>query len=183
MAALPKAKMTVDEFLAWSAMQPGRFELVDGEVFGMSPERVAHGRVKFRCQKALERAVQGAGLACEVLPDGATVRVDEATAYEPDALVYCGAPLDGAAVEVPEPVVVVEVLSPGTSAHDTGAKLAGYFRLPSVRHYLLVDPVRRVVVHHRRAAEVIETRILSEGTLRLDPPGIEVIVTDLFADA
>jgi Uma2 family endonuclease len=182
MATAPKPRMTVDEFLAWSAMQPGRFELVNGEVFSMSPERVSHGRLKFRCQKALERALTEAGLGCEVLPDGATVRIDDRTAYKPDALVYCGPPLDGEAIEVPNPVIVVEVLSPGTTAHDTGQKLAGYFLVTSVQHYLIVDPTQKAVIHHRRGPSAIETRIATDGTVRFDPPGLELRVPDLFRE-
>ena len=111
-----------------------------------------------------------------------TVRVSEQTAYEPDALVYCGARLAADAVEVPNPIIVVEVLSPSTGPHDTGAKLAGYFQVASVRHYLIVDPARKLVIHHRRAADLIETRVASEGTLRFDPPGIEVAVEALFSE-
>src|SRR5215207_1954048 len=196
MLAKPKAKMTVDEFLAWSATHPGRYELVEGEVFGMAPERVVHGRLKFSCQKALQQAVQRAGVGCEVLPDGATVRIDPTTAYEPDALVYCGERLPGDAVEVPNPVIVVEVLSPGTTGHDTSAKLAGYFQVSSVQHYLIVDPTQQLVIHHhlivdptqqlvihhRRTDDAIETRIAGGGTLRLEPPGIELALGDLFAE-
>jgi hypothetical protein len=54
-----------------------------------------------------------------MLPDGMTVRVDETTAYEPDALVYCGTKL------APSAIVVVEVLSPSTRRIDTSDKLAG----------------------------------------------------------
>ena len=45
----PPGRMTVDEFLAWAMAQPeGRFELVDGKVVTMAPERVAHARLKAR---------------------------------------------------------------------------------------------------------------------------------------
>jgi Uma2 family endonuclease len=77
------------------------------------------------------------------------------------------------AIIVPAPVIVVEVLSPTTKAHDSGAKLADYFRLPSLRHYLLVRTERPTVIHHRRGeGDVIETRIVTAGSLQLDPPGI-----------
>ena len=33
MTALPQARMTVDEYLAWAEGQPGRYELCDGTVF------------------------------------------------------------------------------------------------------------------------------------------------------
>ena len=65
-----------------------------------------------------------------------------------------------------------------------GRKLAGYFSLPSVAHYLILDADNRMAIHHKRGlGDVIETRILKEGRLRLDPPGLEIPVQDLFAPA
>ena len=83
-------------------------------------------------------------------------------------------------MEIPIPVVVVEVLSPSTAADDHGVKLDGYFSLPSVEHYLIVDPDRRVMIHHKRGADAIETRILRDGVVRLEPPGLEAEVAAFF---
>jgi hypothetical protein len=53
-----------------------------------------------------------------------------------------------------------------------------------VQHYLILDPDRRVAIHHKRAAsDAIETRVLTSGVARLDPPGFEVAVEALFAPA
>ena len=129
------ARMTVDEFLAWAEDRRGRHELVDGEVVAMAPERARHWRSKLDVAVALRQAISDAKLGCEAVPDGATVRVGPGTAYEPDALVYRGPPLPGDAIEVPAPVIVVEVLSPSTRTDDLVAKLERYFTLPSVHHY------------------------------------------------
>lgn len=181
--APPAPKMTVDEFLAWAEGRPGRYELLDGEVFAMSPERVRHAEVKASAYLALRAAIARAGVACRALPDGMTVRADAVTAFEPDALVYCGARADPDSTEIAEPVIVVEVFSPRTRTFDPGFKLAGYFQIPGVMHCLLVDPAKRRVIHHRRAgADLIETRILGEGSLVLIPPGLTIPVADLFAD-
>ena len=60
-------------------------------------------------------------------------------------------------------------------ARDAGAKLEDYFRLPSVRHYLIVKTENRTVIHHMRdPSGVINTRIVGDGSLRLDPPGLEL---------
>jgi Uma2 family endonuclease len=109
------------------------------------------------------------------------VRIDAYTAHEPDTLVYCGEELPDSAIEVPNPVIVVEVLSPATRHIDASSKLAGYFRIPSLQHYLIVDPDRRFVIHHARSAgDVLATRVVHEGSIALSPPGIEVAVGDFF---
>ncbi|MFZ1107759.1 MAG: Uma2 family endonuclease [Rhodomicrobium sp.] len=182
MSALAKQKLTVDEFLAWAEGQDGRYELVEGEIFAMSPQRVAHAVTKLNAVNALKAAIAKTGVPCRALPDGLTVRIGKTTAFEPDALVYSGAPLPGGAVEVPNPIVVVEVISPGSQYIDTGVKLRGYFQVPSVMHYLVIDPERSLVIHHRRGeGDLLTTRIAAEGEVRLDPPGLILALTDIFA--
>ncbi len=183
--SLPKPlRMTADEFIPWAMDQPeGRYELASGEVVAMAPERAAHNLVKAETWRALRDAVRDGGLPCQVFADGMAVRVDDATVYEPDASLRCGERLDDDAVEFSDPVVVVEVLSPSTRARDAGAKLADYFRLPSVCHYLLLRTDTRSAIHHARGEDgVITTTILTGGELRLDPPGIAIALEAVFAD-
>jgi Uma2 family endonuclease len=181
MTALSKLRMTVDQYLAWARDTPGRYELVDGEICAMSPEAAGHAKVKFAVQMALLASIRNRQLSCHMLPDGMTVRVDQSTAFEPDALVYDGPELDGRAIEVPAPVIVVEVLSPSTGRFDATIKLAGYFKVASVAHYLIVDPGEPLVVHHARAQDGnILTRIVTKGAITLDPPGIEIALADIY---
>jgi Uma2 family endonuclease len=179
----PPGRMTVDQYISWAMTQPDgpRYELVAGEVVAMAPERAAHARRKARIWRTLTDAIEAAGLSCEALPDGMTVKIDEHTAYEPDAVVHCGETLGDDAVSVPTPVIAVEVLSPSTATRDTGAKLADYFGVPSVRHYLIVRTDRPTVIHHRRGqGEVIETRIVTSGALVLDPPRITLDLERIY---
>src|SRR6478736_9397527 len=74
-------------------------------------------------------------------------------------------------------------LSPSTARMDATTKLRGYFEVPSVQHYLIVDPEGQTVTHHKRGVAAIETRVISEGALALDPPGLEIHLTDIFARA
>lgn len=180
--ASPPKRMTVDEFLVWAESQEGRWELYAGVPYLMSPERVVHGEVKLAVHMALVAAVRRANLPCHVLPDGMTVRTGRDKAHEPDAQVYCGPKLPNDAIEVPAPVIVVEVSSPSTRRIDASLKMVGYFSLPSVHHYLIVDPERGTpVIHHQRQADgTILTRIMPDGVLRLDPPGLDIAVAELF---
>jgi Uma2 family endonuclease len=182
MADAAKTNLDVDSFLRWADGREGRWELRDGQPLLMAPERAVHALAKFAAQKALESAVANAGAPCRMFPDGMTVRISPRTAFEPDALVVCPPPSDLNTMEIPNPVIVVEVLSPSTAADDHGVKLDGYFSLPSIHHYLIVDPDRRVMIHHKRGTDAIETRILREGPLRLDPPGLEAEVAAFFPE-
>jgi Uma2 family endonuclease len=180
MADAAQTDMDVTAFLTWAQGREGRWELRDGRPVMMSPERAVHALTKYAAQQSLDAGIQRAALPCRMFPDGMTIRIASRVAFEPDALVVCPSPpLD--VIEIPNPVIVVEVLSPSTAADDHGVKLDGYFSLPSVEHYLILDPDRRVMIHHKRApAGAIETRILRNGLVRLDPPGIEAQVEDFF---
>lgn len=148
--------MTVDEYLTLAARQQetGRSELINGQAVAMSPEQSAHRQLKARIFRALAESRARMAAPCIVEPDGATVRIDDYTAYEPDALVYPGDRLPPDSLEVPAPVVVVEVISPTTRHLDTSAKLIGYFKVPSVQHYLIADPDTPTLIHYQRTPTV-----------------------------
>ena len=81
----------------------------------------------------------------------------------------------------PDPVVVVEVLSPSIRGIDTTVKLAGYFRVPSLKHYIIVDLGRQHVVHYRKQADgTVTVAILTEGEIAFDPPGLSVAVSSFL---
>ena len=182
MTALTRPRMTVDEFFAWAEGKPGRYELYKGEVYTMSPETAGHAETKAAVYMALLAAIRASGLPCHVFPDGMTVRIDETTAFEPDAVVYSGEKIPRSAVEVPNPLIVVEVLSPSTRQFDASIKLTGYFKLQSIAHYLIVDPTGPMIVHHSRASGGdILTRVITEGSITLDPPGLELVVADIYS--
>lgn len=181
MNAIPQHRMTVDEYFAWAERHPGRFELIDGAVHPMSPETVGHAKAKAAVYLVLRTAIRRQKLPCHALPDGMTIRIDEMTAYEPDAVVYCGDELPAEAVAVPNPVAVVEVLSRSTRRIDLSAKLAAYAAVPSIAHYLIIDPTQLVIIHHaRRARDAFLTRVVNDGTIILDPPGIEIAVAEIY---
>jgi Uma2 family endonuclease len=192
MIALPKHKMTADEFLVWAEALPkeaGRFELWDGEVIvkhgpvgQQQAERSQHWEAKGNIFSALREAIKKAGLTCFAVLDGASVRLKNERLVEPDTLVYCGAKVPRGVLEVPNPVIIVEVLSPSTSKYDMGDKLAGYFELPSVQHVIYIDPDRPLLIHHKRGTgDALETRILTSGRLQLDPPGLDVDLVEVLA--
>lgn len=182
MTAVPKQKMTVDEYLPWAMAQTsGRYELVQGEIIAQSAERVAHNLGKAAIYRVLRDAVKRAGLPCTVFTDGMTVKIDQHTAREPDAAVQCGTTIDPNSIVLDTPIIVVEVISPSSIRDDSGAKLAEYFSVPSIQHYLILDPFRPVLIHHARGeAGAIATRLHTDGMISLTPPGLDLNVADVL---
>ena len=185
MTVLPKRQLTADEFQAWALKQPrdghGKFELVDGHVGMQEAERVVHTEIKGAVFAALRNAIKSAGRPCFAIVDGAQIRIHSKKVYQPDGLVYCGDRVPADALEVNTPVIVWEVLSPDSAARDHGDKLEAYFTLPSLHHYLIVDPTRRAIIHHRRGQDdELLTRVRKRGRLTFDPPGLEIEIADVF---
>jgi hypothetical protein len=173
-------RMTRDEFHRWTEGQKGRFERIASEPVAMSPERMQHIRLKSRIWAVLDRAIREAGLDCEAVGDGITIEVDEDTDYEPDAVVNCGPRMHPDATVATNPVVVVEVLSPSTQSIDTSDKLADYFRVPSIQHYLILRARRQEIIHHSRQGDAVLSRTVNIGAIRLDPPGVSITVADVY---
>jgi Uma2 family endonuclease len=98
---------------------------------------------------ALREAIARAGLPCFAAVDGPMVRVSPNRMARPDVLVYCGPRVPRKTREVPNPTILVEVLSPSTKNRDHGVKLHGYFTLPGLSHYLIIDPDRQLLIHHQ----------------------------------
>ena len=191
MTDLPKYKMTADEYLSWAECLPreaGRYELWDGDVIVRhgpagfeNAERAQHWKVKGALYRALHDAVKRAGLPCHAAGEGPSVRISERRLVEPDALVYCGPEVLPWMLEVPNPVIVAEVLSPSTRQFDMGDKRHGYFALPSLHHCLIVDPDRALLIHHRRGSGTEpDTEIVTGPSLRLDLPGIDVDLMEVL---
>jgi hypothetical protein len=48
-------------------------------------------------------------------------------------------------------------------------------------HYLIVDPTQPSIVHHARGTDdVILTRVVTSGSIALDPPGFELALGDIY---
>ncbi len=180
----PEERMTREAYRAWAEQQPSqRFERIEGVVVAMAAERAAHNLRKGSARDALRAAVQRAGLSCQVFGDGMTIEVGDSD-YEPDAVVRCGGDrLPDDAVAVPDPLIIVEVLSPTASGVDRGLKLRDYFRLPTLQHYLIVWPeTSHIARHSRLSGGDVATKVFTSGEIVLAPPGLSLPFADFYGD-
>lgn len=135
-------RLSAEEFLAWDTTQTQRHEFVAGEVFARAGASEAHVTAALNLAMTLRQHL--AGTPCRTFITDMKLHVQAADAYfYPDVMVTCGA-ADAASPNIKrEPVLLAEVLSPGTAAYDRGDKFAAYRRIATLREYLLVDPDTR----------------------------------------
>jgi Uma2 family endonuclease len=163
--------MTLAEFLEWDDGTDTLYELVDGRILAMARE--AHGTIIMNLGLAVGPALKApwrlVGNAGVVLP-GRDDRYDVA-----DLVVTCDEPA-GQRPFVPEPRLIVEVLSRSTAAHDRGVKGEDYRQLPSVQEILFVTSEQRRVVRLRRESDhwVIEDFI---GDASIPLRSVETMLT------
>ena len=137
---------TAEEFLAFEADEPESYEFVDGIVRMMTGGSAAHSAIKTNVTNALNAAF-GDG-RCRAYVDDLKVVTATAVMY-PDVVVACP-PLAPDDDRVPDPTVVVEVLSPTTERHDRIAKWREYQRIGALQHFVLIEETeRRVEVYSR----------------------------------
>jgi Uma2 family endonuclease len=153
-----------------------RYEIVDGELFDVTPApSPLHQRVSKRLQRQLEAYFETAGRG-EVFNAPVDVILTPHDVFEPDiVLVTNPSQVSGRAIEG-APALLVEVLSPSTTAYDRTTKGRRYAAL-GIAHYWIVDPVARRVECYR--AEAGTHRLVAEagasGTLmHPDFPGLTI---------
>lgn len=140
-----------DDYLAWEAEQPERFEYRAGEVFAMAGGKEINAVVALNLAVALHAALRGS--PCRVHSSDMKLRIEAADAvYYPDVFVTCQT-FDPQALFKTDATVIFEVLSASTASFDATGKFADYRLLPSLQEYGLVDPERRTVQLHRHHAE------------------------------
>jgi Uma2 family endonuclease len=164
--------MTVTDFLEWNGGgHQGKLELVDGEVRAQAPASATHGLIQARLAFLIERHLTDAKRPCIVATEPAVA--PRVTARHnvrvPDLGVTCS-PIQAGQILLPEPTLLVEILSPG-NVNETWDNVRAYSTIPSVQEILVVHSTRVLAEVLRRAAdgawpEDPET-IEAGGTLRL----------------
>lgn len=153
---------TWEAYLDWEAVQPVRYELVDGQVHAMGGGMAEHDTIGNNLRAALHTQLRRA--ACRPHGPDLKVRAGKDGRY-PDALVDCGRRVPGA-LQAQEPVAVFEVLSRSTSWIDQSLKLRDYDATPSILTYVLVsqDELRAMVYTRDEDGRLgIQSAVVLEG--------------------
>jgi Uma2 family endonuclease len=171
--------MSLDEFLTWEREQPERYEFADGVVTMMTGGSLDHSTIASNLRTALSDKLRGTG--CMAFRGDAKVIANGAVRY-PDLSVTCS-PVIGRDDIVPEPVLIVEVISASTERLDRGRKKLDYFATPSVRQYAMVEQDERLVdLYTRSEAGWINEVITGDAVLKLSSIAVELPLDTIYED-
>lgn len=148
-----KKYYTPEEYLALEEVAEYKSEYFRGEIFAMAGGSVNHTRIAVNIAGSLNAAFEGR--PCEAFTSDLQVQVKKNGLYTyPDVSVVCGEPefADNKNIQLTNPQVIVEVLSPSTANYDRTKKFELYRSLESFEDYVLIDSERVYIEHHHKIA-------------------------------
>lgn len=153
-------RYTVEEYLALERASEERHEYLDGEIYAMAGESLAHGDICMNLSR--EVSAQLKGKPCRALSKDTKVRsgplpvrphsLKGLFSYS-DMVIVCGQPqfLDEYEDVLMNPTVIIEVLSPTTEAFDRGEKFRRYRTFnPTLTDYVVVSQHLPLIEHFAR---------------------------------
>lgn len=181
--------MDLDDFEEYLADKPEheKWELIGGRVVKMMVgARWTHHRIVQNINLFVASRLREIGSGCLTYTE--TFWLKERflrLAVFPDVMVHCGE-ADREGTSVSDPTVLFEVVSPGSERRDRGEKADLYRRLPSLRHFVLVERDRAVVTVDSRVDERSwtfgETLEGVDAVLKLPAIKVELSLAEIYRD-
>ncbi|CAN5574994.1 hypothetical protein BH18ACI1_BH18ACI1_20360 [soil metagenome] len=138
--------MSVEEYLAFEEKSKIKHEYMDGEIFSMAGATRKHNLATTNISTELNLQLREEN--CEIYASDFRVKIRDAHNVYPDVAVACGEILtENNDMTLLNPVVVFEVLSKSTEKRDRSDKAEDYFKLDSLKDYVLVSQYRVRIEH------------------------------------
>ena len=137
-------QMTVEEYFAFDEASEYKNEYIDGEVYPMTGGTAYHAEIMLNVAFALQLRLRGGDF--RFYSSAMRNSVSPTRYLYPDLSVVRGEPeLDEGAINLFNPTLVAEVISPATASRDRGFKRKLYHSIPSLQVYLVIDQFRAQV--------------------------------------
>lgn len=184
----PQRRMiSVEEFLTLPSDGSGRiWELVNGELRAQDPASDAHGTIQSNLNTLIATHLRSHRPGCRVVANpGVRPRLVSASNWRIPKLGVTCTPNRAGTRQIPDPVLLVEVLSP-SNEEDTWSNVPLYATLPSVMEILLVSSFKVEVQLIRRGDDTLwpagPIPVVRSGTVTLASVGLDLPVAEIYRD-
>lgn len=176
-------KITAAEFLAMDFGTDRKFELEDGVIVMMTGGTEAHSWVQGNIFHWLRGRLKGS--SCRPYGSDMGVEISETEVRYPDVSVYFNLPRDEVRERraLPNPVAVIEVLSPSTTTLNQATKLEEYKRIVSIRTIAFVDPINEMCRMVERQSQIGWLDTMFSGRTGIVVPTLDLVIPhdEIFA--
>lgn len=163
---------TEKEYWDYEEAFSAKHEYFRGEVFAMAGASPRHNDIAGNIYASLLSQLRGKPCRARISDQRIKVEATTLQTY-PDVVVVCP-PFrfdPDNKITLLDATVIVEVLSDSTRHYDQTEKFENYKQLPSLRHYLLVEPDRIRIEYHTRLENgdwTTETLTKKDDVINLD---------------
>lgn len=187
MGALPQHAfplLSYAEYRIRDDESPYRSEYYQGAIYSMAGSTPTHNHLALNAVEQLRPLLREQS-CLTFASDVAVITPGNQACFYPDVSVVCGATLAEVPRQIPNPALIIEVLSSSTRNTDWTLKLPEYKRIPSLLHILLIDSERVEVTHFSRGPEntwLPEPRVYKQvdDVLALAPWNVQMPVSKLY---
>ena len=187
--AVRKPKVyTFEEYLRREEKAVEKHEFFNGKIVKMPGGIDLHSEIAGNMIATLKIAVRPLPRKYKVYTSDLKIRIESTdSGVYPDAIVICEQPeyWQGRRDVIVNPLLIVEILSPGTQAYDRMGKFELYKQLPSFQEYVLID-VNKCAVETRFQEEPNLWRIRHETNIdnfvTLHALGVSISMADIYED-
>ena len=183
--AVQGEKISLHDFLTLEMNAPDdeTWELIDGVVWRMMAGGTReHNVIVQNIAQQMRARLRAKGSPCRPYTENLMTVAEELDfAVYPDVVIDCEKAPKGA-TNTTRPVIVFEVLSPGTRQKDTRRKAPRYRQIPTVMAVVLIEQDTMDVEVHRRAGDtfVIENHSRPDDIVDLPGLGVHLALSEIY---
>jgi Uma2 family endonuclease len=177
MSSALRRPMTLADFLDWEARQSARWEFDGIAPVAMTGTTRAHAVIQSNLALAVGARLRGG--RCRFL--GPSLKIEAAGSIRyPDGFIVC-TPGGRTDTVVRDPVVVFEIISPGTQRTDRIVKAREYRDTPSVQRYVILEQDQAAAtVFAREGERWLATLSFAGDRLAMPEIGLELPLDELY---
>ncbi len=184
MSAIPKTKLTPEEYLEKERKAEYKSEYFDGEIFAMAGAKRNHNKVTTNVGGLIWQHLKGKD--CESYSNDMRVFVPKTGLYTYlDVVVICGEPKfqDNVFDTLLNPTLLIEVLSDTTENYDRGKKFQHYRSIESLQEYVLVSQDEARIEKYVKQGDgfwVLSEAVGLDAKIKLDAIDCELALSEVF---
>ena len=177
MSVALKDPMTLEAFLDWESRQELKYEFDGFQPIAMTGVTGPHAAIQRNLLGLLYNRLRGH--RCQAYGSDLKIQVVGRIRY-PDAFIVCSPMTTGVTV-VPDPVVVFEILSPGTSYTDRIEKNREYRATPSIQRYVILEQTRPAATVYTRSGDAwLADFLIPDADVAIPEIGISIPLSDIY---